>query len=106
MDKRISLALSMALLAGCTWVELKPEAKDVTVLASEAEAQDCNRVGQTTVSLMDKVAGIQRNPEKVQQELQTLARNSAASDLGGNAVLPVTGVEEGRQTFAVYRCPR
>ena len=106
MDKRTSVALAAALLSGCAWVSLAPEAKDVRVLESEAQAQACERVGQTTVSLLDKVAGIQRNPEQVQSELVTLARNSAAGDLGGNAVLPVSKVEAGRQTFAVFRCPR
>lgn len=91
-------------VAGCTWVELAPEAKDVALLGSEAEAQGCERVGQTIVSLRDRVAGIERSPEKVREELRTLARNSAAKDLKGNAILPISEVSEGRQTFAVYRC--
>ncbi len=106
MKKRISMLLAVALLAGCSWVSLTPEAKDVRLLASKAEARDCERIGKTTVSLVDKIAGLERNPEKVRSELATLARNSAAQDLEGNAVMPISKVEQGRQTFAVYRCSR
>lgn len=106
MDHRIPATLATVLLSGCAWITLAPEAKDVRVLESEAQAQACQRMGQTTVSLLDRLAGIPRNPEQVRSELITLARNSAARDLGGNAILPVSEVEEGRQIFVVFRCPR
>ncbi|SCZ64230.1 protein of unknown function [Thiohalomonas denitrificans] len=102
----ISIALAVVLLSGCSWVSLTPEAEEVRLLTSEAEARDCEAVGKTTVSLMDRVAGIKRSAEKVRKELITLARNSAAQDLEANAVMPISEIESGRQTFAVYRCPR
>ena len=106
MKKSASVVLAVALVSGCSWVSLTPEAESVKLLASEAEARDCEQVGKTTVSLVDRVAGIERNPEKVRSELTTLARNSAAQDLDANAVMPISEVEAGRQTFAVYRCSR
>ncbi|WP_303902299.1 DUF4156 domain-containing protein [Thiohalomonas denitrificans] len=106
MNRGISVALAVALLSGCSWVSLTPEAEEVRLLTSEVEAEECEQVGKTTVSLMDRVAGIERSAAKVQSELVTLARNSAAQDLEANAVMPISKIESGRQTFAVYRCPR
>ncbi len=100
------ILLGAFLASGCTWVEPTTAAADVRVLADVRHAEGCERVGQTTVSVADRVAGIQRSAAKVREELRTLARNSAAADLKGNAIVAVTEVQEGRQTFAVYRCPR
>lgn len=101
---RTATLLLAALLAlgGCTWVELSPQGEKVVVLTAE-EVAHCKRVGDTTVSLLDRVAGIPRDREKVQTELATLARNSAAK-IGGDAVVPITEPEGGEQRFAVYRC--
>jgi hypothetical protein len=50
------------------------------------------------------VAYIDRNREKVATELETLARNAAAS-MGGDTVVPETVVsEQGEQSFGIYRC--
>jgi hypothetical protein len=91
-----------ALLAACTWVEPTAQGEKVRVL-SAAEVTKCKKVGQTTVSLLAKLAGIERNAQKVQEELNILARNSAV-ELDGDTVVPVSAVEDGRQTFEVYRC--
>ena len=41
----------------------------------------------------------------VRRDLAILARNDAASELGGNAVAPLgEPTEDGRQAFAVFRC--
>lgn len=95
-------ALVAAWLAGCTWVELTPEGEQVQVATAEG-VKGCKQVGKTVVSLRDKVAGMARHPDQVQEELNTLARNSAV-DLGGNRVVPLAPPADGRQTFAVYRC--
>lgn len=89
-------------LSACTWVDLSPEGEKVVVLTEEEVAQ-CEKVGQTVVMLRDSVAGFKRSDEKVRKELNTLARNSA-SEIGGDAVVPVGEPENGRQTFGVYDC--
>ncbi len=101
MSRLIVLALVVGLSA-CTWVKLTPEGESVRV-ATVAEVAKCQRVGSTTVSLVDRVAGIERNREKVQQELYRLARNSAA-DVKGDTVVPLGEPKDGRQHFDVYRC--
>ena len=101
---RASIAgLAVALLlSACTWVNLTPEGEKVVVLTAE-EVVGCKHVGQTVVMLRDTVAGFKRSPERVQQELNTLARNSAV-EIGGDAVVPQGEPEDGKQTFAVYDC--
>jgi len=94
--------LTAALLAGCTWVKVTPVGAKVRVL-SAGEVASCTHIGKTQVSLADKVLGIKRSATKVQLELETLARNSAA-DMGGDTVVAVAPPTEGRQTYNVYLC--
>lgn len=96
------LLLSALILSGCAWVKLTPEGEKVRVL-SEHEVVTCNKKGETTVSLRDKVAGVSRSAEKVKAELEMLARN-AAPDLEGDTVVPASEIADGKQTFTVYRC--
>ncbi|MGD8941146.1 MAG: DUF4156 domain-containing protein [Gammaproteobacteria bacterium] len=90
------------LIASCSWVKLTPEGEKVRVLSMN-EVSSCKKLGKTTTNLKDKIAGIKRNEKKVQKEMQALARNSAA-DMGGDTVVPVSEIQEGKQTFEVYKC--
>lgn len=96
------MAAVVLVLSACTWVEPTAQGEKVRVLSAE-EVTKCKKVGQTTVSLLAKLAGIERNAQKVQEELNILARNSAV-ELDGDTVVPISPVEDGKQTFAVYRC--
>lgn len=102
MKKFIAYALFGFLLQACAWVTLTPEGEKARVL-SAAEVSGCKKVGKTTVSVKGDIAGMERLPERVQAELEILARNSAA-DLNGDTVVPVGVPEDGRQVFEVYRC--
>lgn len=100
---RLLIVFSIALmLAACTWVKPTAEGEKVKIATAE-EVTACKRLGKTSVSLLDKVAGIERNQQKVKTELETLARNSGA-DMGGNAVVAETQPKDGKQTFGVYEC--
>ena len=94
--------LALALPGGCSWVKVSPEAKSVETVEA-AEVEDCRKLGQSRVSVRDRVAAIQRSPGKVQEELERLARNEAAR-LGGNRIVAVTPVSGGARTYAVYDC--
>ncbi|HXK56575.1 MAG TPA: DUF4156 domain-containing protein [Gammaproteobacteria bacterium] len=94
--------LGILLTTGCTWVKPTPGGEKVRVLDAD-EVSTCKALGTTTVSLVDKIAGISRNPQKVEKELQTLARNSA-SRIGGDTVVPISQVSAGQQRFAIYKC--
>lgn len=103
---RVSALVSVAVLASvvsaCTWVKSEPGAFDVD-LKTANEVLSCKKLGGATAKTKDSF-GFDRNADKVAIELLTLARNEAVSQ-GGNAVVPTSKIEEGRQTFAIYKCP-
>lgn len=88
--------------SACAWVSLTPGGEKVRVLEA-SEVSTCQELGNTTVSLLAKVAGINRNEEEVTKELSLLARNAAA-DMGGDTVVPISPVKEGRRSYTVYKC--
>ena len=102
MLNKLLLVILCLIISSCTWVRLTNEG-EMVVVKTEAEVSDCKRVAKTTASLRSKVMGIERDEDKIKLELETLARN-AAVEYGGNAVVPITEIEEGSQSFAVYKC--
>lgn len=94
------VAACVLLLSSCTWVRLSAAGENVAVL-TESEVANCTRTGTTTVSVRDRVV-LERDADKVALELRTLARNRAADR--GDAIVPSTRVEDGEQTFVIYRC--
>ncbi|MEM7052921.1 MAG: DUF4156 domain-containing protein [Pseudomonadota bacterium] len=102
LNKAATVSILLALLAGCTWVKIEPGAERVRII-DVAATDDCELVASTTVSVRDRVAGVQRKPGKVQQELEALAKNSA-HETGANALLPLGPVQSGKREYAIYRC--
>ena len=102
MKKILGVCAIALILPACTWVELTPAGENIRIVGA-SEVQNCKRIGTTTVSLKDKMLGVERNPERVQRELNTLARNGAA-DLKGDTAVPMGEPKDGRQQFAVFRC--
>lgn len=100
--KNFIASLIVLNVSACTWVESSPAGEKVRVLDT-TEVASCKHVGKTTVKTAHKLAGLKRHKNKVQDELNTLARNSAA-DLGGDSVVAVDIPVDGRQVFEVYRC--
>lgn len=92
--------IALFLLTSCTWVRLSAAGENVAVLTA-TEVANCTRTGTTTVSVRDKVV-LERDADKVALELRTLARNRAADR--GDAIVPATRVDDGEQTFTIYRC--
>ena len=101
--KRLAMtALALALLQGCAWVDLTAEGADVEVMADAPEG--CERLGSSTSVTRRDVGFIDRNPEKVAGELETLARNTAGR-MGGDTIVPESEIaDEGSQQFGVFRC--
>ena len=98
----VIVMIGILLSGGCTWVRLTPVGEGVRV-ASAVETADCKKIGQATVSVLAKVAGIKRSAKKVAAELLTLGRNSGA-EMGGDTVVPVSEITDGEQSFDIYRC--
>lgn len=98
--------VSLLMLTGIKWVKLTPEGEKVRVL-DKNEVTSCKKLGSTTASLVSKIAIWDRNEKKIKQELEYLARNSAASDFKeqhADTVVPASEIEDGKQKFDVYKC--
>jgi hypothetical protein len=104
--KKLSLTLIAiaAVTSSCTWVKVSEQASNVAV-ANAANVRGCKQMSEISVSVPNKVGFINRDADKVATELATMARNEAASD-GGDTVVPSSGIENGRQSFNVYKCSK
>ncbi len=103
MKSRLSLLLAAAiLLGGCTTFKLTPSGEKVRVL-DPGEVSTCREMGKTSVTVTWAVLGIPRDESVVSKELRAVARNRAG-EMGGDTIVPLTVIEEGRQTFVVYKC--
>ena len=98
----ITLFASTFFQLACTWAPLSQRGEKVRVL-EPYEINSCVKKGKATVSVRDKVAGIERNKKDVTNELQRLARN-AAPDLNGDTVVAASPIKMGKQTFHIYKC--
>jgi len=93
------IALSMF---ACTWVSVTEAGEQVRVLRADAVA-GCEKIGNVSAKTADRVTIFARSDRKVQTELESLARNEA-TELGGDAIVPIGSPANGRQSFDVYRC--
>lgn len=100
------LLLSALILSAtaCTWVPIEPVGKAVRVLPAGPVPSGCQTKGEVVVTVKSKVAFYNRNPLRVQEELETMARNEAPS-AGANAVQATGLPADGSQRFAAYQCP-
>jgi hypothetical protein len=93
------------LLSGCSFVNISEKGERVMVL-KPTDVAHCRRLGSTVVSVKDSIAGVDRSHEKMDIELEVLARNSA-QDVGGgqgDTVVREERLGDGKQRFGVYRC--
>jgi len=98
----ISVAAFTLLLSGCATVDLTTAGTKVRVLAPD-EVSSCRELGKTNTSVTATALGVPRPPETIKKELESIGRNSAAS-MGGDTIVPLTVIAEGKQSFVVYKC--
>ena len=104
MKKILAIIISLAAVGGCSnWVGLTVEGEGVR-LATVAEISNCSRLGRTRSQTLDRIVGVERGAERLQEELLKLARNDAGA-MGGNVIVPESLIEEGEQVFGIYSCP-
>lgn len=101
----LSIAALGALATGCTWVHMAPGARAVRVVAAGPAPAGCQKLGEISVSVRDSIAFYDRNPLRVREELETLARNEGPG-LGADTIQPLEQPRDGEQRFAGYRCGR
>jgi len=103
MNKSIFLILALALvISGCSLVKLSPEADQVRLMTAKS-ASRCKVLGTTTVSVLNKILFFDRNEKSMLEELEIMARNSAAK-MGGDTASPDGDPVNGEQSYTVYRC--
>ena len=105
MNRKLYLAAAASLtilLSSCATVPLTEGGKKVRVLAPD-EVSSCRELGKTNTSVTATALGIARPPETIAMELASIGRNSAAN-MGGDTIVPLTVIADGRQTFVIYKC--
>lgn len=90
-------------LNACTFVHMAPGAREVRVLASAPAS--CEKRGEVSVGVQDKVGFYERSAVQVRDELETLARNEAPA-VGADAISPLGPPQDGEQRWAMWRCTR
>lgn len=90
-------------IAACSFVKLNSNAQNVTVQPQSNTFANCKSLGSTTASLWSKASTFQSD-EKMESELDTLARNEAAT-MGGNTVVAESEITNGQRSYKVYNCP-
>lgn len=96
------LAVGCFALVGCAFVTLTPSAARVQVLASAPSG--CENRGEVVVTMTHRVGFYERDALRLRDELEILARNQAV-ELGANRISPMQPPENGRQRWAMWRCP-
>ena len=92
-----------ALLVGCGPYVKPDEAGEGVRVALAEQVVGCKRLGEVTTTVPAKLVGVNRDPEKVRQELNNLARNEGAA-MGGDAVVAESEVTDGHRRYGVFRC--
>jgi hypothetical protein len=106
MRKRIRiLSLSLAAFAaGCGVLRLTDDGAAIR-LAKPDQVASCKNLGRVSASVLHQVGIIPRHPDAVREEIEVVARNSAAG-MGADTMVPASGIQDGKQTFDVYLCAR
>lgn len=99
---RFIILLVLLAVSGCSWLWPSVKESDVRLITVD-RLSGCSRLGTTHVSLMDRLEPLLQNEAQVAEELVALARNSAVQ-FGGNAIMALTGIRDGTQSFAIYSC--
>ncbi|HEY9143125.1 MAG TPA: DUF4156 domain-containing protein [Arenimonas sp.] len=103
MRQLLMSAFVVAALSGCTWVKMAPGAAAVKVVAAGQDMSACEKRGEVSVSVRDRLGPYERNDIKVRDELETLARNEAPG-LSADTVQPKAEPDDGEQRFLAFRC--
>lgn len=101
MKTKICMLAAAILLSACSTLKLTEGGEKVRVL-EPSEVSSCKNLGRTNTSVTAKVL-FERPESTVAKELLIVARNSAAN-MGGDTIVPLTIIENGQQTFVVYKC--
>ncbi|MGB0134480.1 DUF4156 domain-containing protein [Dokdonella sp.] len=90
-------------LAACSWgIKLDSAGRDVRVAWND-DVSACRDLGRITVSVLGKVGPMDRSQVKVNDELEVMARNEAAT-MHANTIKPLADASDGEQSWGAYAC--
>jgi len=101
MKTKTCVLVAAMLLSACSTLKLTDGGEKVRML-DPSEVSSCKNLGRTNTSVTAKVV-FDRPEDSIAEELEIVARNSAAN-MGGDTIVPLTVIENGQQTFVVYKC--
>lgn len=97
-----TLLASAVVLSACSWVPKTPNSQAVRIIPSD-RIMGCRLVGSVTTYTADSVSIIKRSDKRIQEELDTLAKNDAVTQ-GGDTLVRTSNVVDGKQSYDIYRC--
>lgn len=100
---RLLILATAAGLGACTWVKMDPGGQAVRVAREGEDLSYCTRLGEVAVSVKDQVGFYTRDPIKVKDELEVMARNEAPS-MGADTLIAKDEPLNGEQRFTAFRC--
>lgn len=89
-------------ISACSWVKPLPGAFHVALLSAD-EVTDCQKLGSTHATVLDKVGLYNRDEEAVKNDLVAVARNEAVN-MRGDTIVATSVLKDGKMDFAIYRC--
>jgi len=101
--RSIILLVSACVLSACSFVKMAPGGDEVKVAAIGKDLSACEKRGEITVSVKDRLGPYERDVLRVKDELEVLARNEAPG-LKADTVQAVAEVNDGTQKWRAYRC--
>ncbi|MGH8049275.1 MAG: DUF4156 domain-containing protein [Methylococcales bacterium] len=97
------LLVSLGFLSACSFVKMAPGGDAVKVVAIGKDLSSCEKRGDITVSVKDRLGPYERDVLRVKDELEVLARNEAPG-LKADTVQAIAEVNDGSQKWRAYRC--
>ncbi len=101
--RSIILLVSIGMLSACTFVKMGPGGEAIKVAPMGKDMTACEKRGEITVSVKDRLGPYERDTLRVKDELEVLARNEAPG-LKADTVQATSAINDGSQKWSAYRC--
>lgn len=101
--RTIILLVAIGMLSACTFVKMGPGGDAIKVAAMGKDLGACEKRGEITVSVKDRLGPYERDTLRVRDELEVLARNEAPG-LKADTVQAMGPVNDGTQKWNAFRC--
>ncbi len=101
--RTIILLAAIGMLSACTFVKMGPGGDAIRVAPIGKDLSACEKRGEITVSVKERLGPYERDTLRVKDELEVLARNEAPG-LKADTVQAIAAVNDGSQKWRAYRC--